>query len=529
MGKGRAEERHPAYLAVGTRVGEWKVEGWLGRGSYGAVYRAVQVGREKEGPVALKVAVHPEDPRFEREAGLLSRLDHTSVPQLYARGEWRQGEKAFPYLVMEWVEGQRLYDWAAARNPTSRQLLRVLAQVARALEAIHAQGAVHRDVKGDNVVVAGEGEACLMDLGACTWKGASTLTREVLPPGTTAYWSPEAWRYAEETRRQKGAHYEAQPSDDVFALGVTGYRLVTEEYPPTTDPSQEASGVWRGEGPGLRAPLQLNPRLNAWLSMQLLRMLSVRPEARGSAGEAAEALEQEAEQADGEADLPVFAWETQRSAAWSQEEKVAALELGYRPRYRVREKVYEAEAKEQAARDRGAWPEERHEGREGSATGSARPQSSQSRLWVVPVLVGAVCLVLGRVSGKGEEEPEPEEERPMVAGAEASDGGVPDGGVPDGGAAELAEAALTARVEKAEILREWASLRMDMPKKPLPGQSRPDADGKCQRSGHRAINGACWLKAESVGPPCEEGWYEWKGSCYFPIPESREKPPSDPP
>jgi hypothetical protein len=379
------------------------------------------------------------------------------------------------------------------------------------------------------VVVAGEGEACLMDLGACTWKGASKLTREVLPPGTTAYWSPEAWRYAEETRRQKGAHFEAQPSDDVFALGVTGYRLVTEEYPPTTDPSQEASGVWRGEGPGLRAPLQLNPRLNAWLSMQLLRMLSVRPEARGSAGEAAEALEQEAEQADGEADLPVFAWETQRSAAWSQEEKVAALELGYRPRYRVREKVYEAEAKEQAARDRGAWPEERHEGREGSATGSARPQSSQSRLWVVPVLVGAVCLVLGRVSGKGEEEPEPEEERPMVAGAEASDGGVPDGGVPGGGAAELAEAALTARVEKAEILREWASLRMDMPKKPLPGQSRPDADGKCQRSGHRAINGACWLKAESVGPPCEEGWYEWKGSCYFPIPESREKPPSDPP
>jgi hypothetical protein len=65
MERNAAPEPNPASRPVGTVVGPWRVEGWAG-----LVYRAVRVGCEEEGPVALKLAVHPEDPRFEREVRL---------------------------------------------------------------------------------------------------------------------------------------------------------------------------------------------------------------------------------------------------------------------------------------------------------------------------------------------------------------------------------------------------------------------------------------------------------------------------
>lgn len=68
---------------------------------------------------------------------------------------------------MEWVEGESLHEWAAWRNPTSRQVAGVLAQVSRALEATHAVEGLHRDVKGDNVLVRlADSRVFLMDFGA---------------------------------------------------------------------------------------------------------------------------------------------------------------------------------------------------------------------------------------------------------------------------------------------------------------------------------------------------------------------------
>jgi serine/threonine protein kinase len=118
----------PAALPVGTVVGPWRVERWGGRGSFGAVYPTVRVGREESGAVALKLAVYPEDPRFDREVKLLSRLRHPGVPRYLGRGFWRHASGAVhPYLAMEWIQSRPLYGWAARRNPTSRQVLRMLA------------------------------------------------------------------------------------------------------------------------------------------------------------------------------------------------------------------------------------------------------------------------------------------------------------------------------------------------------------------------------------------------------------------
>ncbi len=253
----------PLCLPVGMRVGPWRVLGWGGRGSYGTLYRVERAGHEQQGSFALKLAISPADPRFEREAHLLSIIRSLCVPRLVAQGVWEHPSGAYPYLVMDWVDGEPLYPWAARRNPTLGQGLGVLAQVARALEATHAAGGVHRDVKGDNVLVRpADGWVFLTDFGAGHFRGAATLTSKLLPPGTPAYRSPEAWGFLEVFRRHPTVHYPASACDDLFALGVMAYRLVTDEYPPSPFPGERGSEVWREGGPGPRPPRELNPRVS---------------------------------------------------------------------------------------------------------------------------------------------------------------------------------------------------------------------------------------------------------------------------
>jgi hypothetical protein len=115
MDNARTRQLHPANLPIGAQVGGWRVVGWRGRGTYGAVYRAVELGREEAGPVALKMAVHPKDPRFAREAALLSRIRHPHVPALRAHGQWQNTEGTYPYLARARTRG-----FAAHLRRTSR-------------------------------------------------------------------------------------------------------------------------------------------------------------------------------------------------------------------------------------------------------------------------------------------------------------------------------------------------------------------------------------------------------------------------
>ncbi len=448
----------------GTTVGRWRILQCVGSGNNGIIYRVCLDERPGEGEYALKMARESRDPRFEREAELLSRLAHPNVPALRERGVWKAPwGNEYPYFVMQWVEGVPLYDWAARHGFTSRQGFRVLAQVARALEATHALG-VHRDVKGDNVLVTPEGRAVLVDFGCCWYEGARPLTETPVPPGTRPYRSPRCLRFQHRFRNNFEARYDYRPEDDVYALGVTAYFLVTGSYPPP------------GTDPRMLPPSELAtvaPELEALI----LRMLSEKPEARGTAGELAEALEQAARKAGPVADERVV---PSRSP----------LPTG------------------RAAR-RGAtrWQLARQAAREHLAA-----------LCVAGTLAACLLLVLAlpllpkepaRLAAleKGEEEQED---------AEVDERAV---GLADGGVDESVLASAESRVPYGVpgfVLGE------PIPKKPEPGQKRPP----CNPGFERSINGACWYHVSELEPPCRD-YFEHDGRCYGPvIPPGRIRPPT---
>ena len=290
----RGPQAPSPLLPPGLLVRNWRVEAWHGQGAYGAVYRAVRVGQEDAGPVAFKVSVYPWDMRFAREAELLSRLSHPNIPRLLDRGVLRHAVSGVehPYFVMEWVEGTPLYAWAEQHRPSVSERCRVLAQVARALEAVHAERAVHRDVKGDNVLVRlSDNRPMLIDFGSGHIQGAERLTWQSLAPGTAAYQSPQAARFEIRLARDRDSYYAPTPADDLYALGVTAYRLVMGEYSPPLDVREDEEGYWHVNSPDPRPLLKRNSRVPAPLRELLLRLLSDTPEVRGTAAQAAAVLE----------------------------------------------------------------------------------------------------------------------------------------------------------------------------------------------------------------------------------------------
>jgi serine/threonine protein kinase len=290
------------------------VKAFQGQGGYGAVYRAERVGFRRSEPGALKVSLGWLNGRMEREVQLLSRLNHPSIPRLLDRGGRHPttgGEH--PFFVMEWVHGTPLYAWAEQHSLSGPQLCRVLAQLARALEAVHAEGAVHRDLKGDNVLVRlSDRVPVLVDFGSCHFAGAQRLTWRSLPPVTPEYLSPQAMLFLLNSPHLPDGYYPPSPADDLYALGVMAYRLVMGQYPACIDARQDEQGTWQGTSPDFRPLLESNPRLEPPLREVILQLLSHAPRQRGTATQVAQALEAAA----GEEERPERPRPPERTRAW---------------------------------------------------------------------------------------------------------------------------------------------------------------------------------------------------------------------
>jgi hypothetical protein len=502
-------ELEPTDLPPGTQVGTWRVYELRGRGSYGAVYRAVSVVPGPARTVALKLAIQPGDPRFEREAELLSRIRCPAVPRLLDSGLWRspQGD-VHPFVAMEWVEGEPLYVWAARRNPSSRQVLELLAQAARALQATHEVSGLHRDVKGSNMLVRpSDGRLFLTDFGAGYPAGAVRLTPWNSVPGTREYHSGQLWEHRS-TADPSTAAVLARPCDDVFALGVTAYRLVTDTYPPWALPGTELGPGGHPEGKKVVSPRQLNPRVDAQLNALILRMLSARPEERGTAGELAEAMERGATHGGASAEEPLFEWETVPPTRWTEEELAEAEYLGHRTRHRYRGWVQRVEEADAAAR---AQREARIGG--GGMTQTGREHARRWLLWLAAAMaLGLWPAETGSVRTV---------ERLTVAH------GVPAGARRKEDAVSLGDTAMSASATAVKSPSEGAITR-EVPKEPLPGQMKPDAKGRCPKN-LVPINGGCWGQVNFDVEQCHGGTVVvHQGGCYIPAYEPARKPTSAP-
>ena len=279
-------------FAPGTQVAGFTVEEPLSSGSSGTVYRARRGGR------AFAIKVVPMDSRGDREVDALRRVRHPQVVGFHGYGLWPDDEPRYLVLALEFIEGRPLDVWMRERNPTALELVRqVLLPLARALGVVHAAGVVHRDVKEANILIRdSDGEPVLVDFGAAGFEGATRLTA-VLPPGTPEYRSPEALRFVRES--DSPGPYPAGPADDLWALGVVLYVLLTRSLPfgDRQSPGMVHAILYAAPKP----PQALNPRVPEALSELCLCLLEKDPEARyASAEELAEALEELEQEASGD-------------------------------------------------------------------------------------------------------------------------------------------------------------------------------------------------------------------------------------
>ena len=182
-------------LETGTILGGYRVDGLLGEGGMGTVYRATQLSLDRV--VALKVLTGElsQDAgfreRFRREGQRQAVVDHPHIVSVYEAGETDDAL----FLAMRLVEGPTLKALLLGRQIDHRRCLKVLTQVADALDAAHAEGLVHRDVKPQNILIGAGDHAYLADFGLT--KGSddeALLTEPGHFVGTIDYISPEQAR-----------------------------------------------------------------------------------------------------------------------------------------------------------------------------------------------------------------------------------------------------------------------------------------------------------------------------------------------
>jgi serine/threonine protein kinase len=281
--RGDGDDRLPA----GASAGDYLVERFLGAGAMGDVYagRHPVIGKR----VAIKVlkrelAASPEAAeRFIREAQAVNQIDHPNVIDVFGFGRLDDGRL---YLVMDLVDGRSLRKAVQDGPLAVDAALDVLAQIADALDAAHARGVVHRDLKPDNVMLTNgtPSKVLVLDFGiaklaAVGATGNGTLTGKGTWLGTPGYMAPEQW-----------SADGAGPASDRYALGVMAYELLSGALPfqaPTLPQMMEQH--FRAPVPALS--MRGNVTHHQTLDPVLARAMAKSPDARFStARELVEAL-----------------------------------------------------------------------------------------------------------------------------------------------------------------------------------------------------------------------------------------------
>ncbi len=221
--------------AIGSVLAGYRIDSLIARGGMGVVYRATQLALDR--PVALKVIarelVDQEGfrERFLRESRLAASLDHPAVVPVYDARE-EDGELIVAMRLVEGGDLRRLIDREGSLAPD--RAVALLKQIAEALDAAHAAGIVHRDVKPHNILVDGE-RAYLSDFGLAKAYAETGPGSGASIVGTVEYMAPEQWRGE-----------RVGPAADIYALGCVLYEALTGIAPFARKESDREPEMPRG-------------------------------------------------------------------------------------------------------------------------------------------------------------------------------------------------------------------------------------------------------------------------------------------
>jgi len=257
-------------LAPGSLVGEYRIEKKIGEGGMGAVYGAKHPVIGKRAAIKVikrELSANPEAvDRFVREAQAVNTIGHPNIVDIFAFGVLPDGRS---YFVMEWLQGESLRE-RLERPLTYSEAIDFIDTIAKALQAAHEAGVMHRDLKPDNVFLAAVKDdkptVMLLDFGLAKLSGGSEggrveKTRTGMVMGTPLYISPE---------QAKGAKVDC--ATDIYALGVIAYEMFTGRVPFLADSAVEIMSLHITQQP--LPPTQVMASLPPDVDQLVLRMLA---------------------------------------------------------------------------------------------------------------------------------------------------------------------------------------------------------------------------------------------------------------
>ncbi len=215
---------------IGKSVLHYNITSKLGEGGMGVVYLAEDTKLERK--VAIKFLPHhisvneEERERFKIEAKAAASLNHPNIATIYSIEEV-DGEM---FIVMEYIEGRELKEIVRTNRNTPLpigEITKFAKQIAKALQAAHEKGIIHRDIKSSNIMITLKGQVKITDFGLAKIKGSAELTKTGTTIGTLAYMSPE---------QVKGAKTDKQT--DIWSFGVVLYEMLTGKLPFEKDYDQ---------------------------------------------------------------------------------------------------------------------------------------------------------------------------------------------------------------------------------------------------------------------------------------------------
>jgi len=257
----------PRALPPGTTVAGFRIDGVLGWGAMGTVYEATQLSLDRK--VALKL-IAPERGesdalrrRFRLERLRQAALDNPHIVPVYEAGETEHGL----YFAMRLVRGPTLGDLIVAGRLDAARAVRILSQVADALDAAHDHGLIHRDVKPHNILVEAADHAYLADFGLTKAVDDRNVTQSGTFVGTLNYVAPEQIRGEQVTGRA-----------DVYALAAVLFECLTGVVPYRED--SQAALLWAHLASAVPRVSAHRPDLPAALDTVIARGMAKQPEAR---------------------------------------------------------------------------------------------------------------------------------------------------------------------------------------------------------------------------------------------------------